>query len=105
MLVSVLSRHERAASWFGTKIVTSAALLTTLWIVIPFIEFMLNLTNNSTDFLLLLEKLTWLSPFTLDLMSLHNPTLSTAYLNTQMVISFIFFILGMVTFIRQDIEY
>lgn len=105
MFVSVLFKNEKKASWAGTKLVTVTALLTSLWIMIPFIDFMLNLTNNSTDFLVYLEKLTWISPFTLELMAVYNPSVFAGYFNILTAASVIMLLLGMVTFIKQDLEY
>ncbi len=105
MFVSVLFKNEKKASWAGTKLITVTALLTSLWIMIPFIDFMLNLTNNSTDFLIYLEKLTWISPFTLELMAVYNPSVFAGYFNILTAASVIMLLLGMVTFIKQDLEY
>jgi len=105
MFISVMFKNEKKASGTGTKIVTITALLTSLWILIPFIEFMLNMTNNSMDLLIYFEKLTWLSPFTAELMSVYDPSVVTNYLNILTVASVILFFLGMVTFISQDLEY
>ena len=104
MLVSVLNKNEKTASWLGTKIVAFTALLTTLWILIPFFEFLLNLTNNNSEFLLLLEKITWLSPFTLGLMYVYDPSVNEGVFSLLIVASVIFFSIGMVAFIRKDIE-
>ncbi len=100
MLISVLFRAEKMAAWVGTKIVTTSALLTTAWIIIPFIEFLLNLTTSNTDFLLIIEKITWLSPFTQELMSVYAPSADNLYI--LIIAAFVFFILGMVIFVRQD---
>jgi ABC-type Na+ efflux pump permease subunit len=105
MSISVMFKNEKNASWTGTKIVTIIALLTSLWILIPFIEFLLNMTNNSMDLLIYLEKLTWLSPFTAELMSVYDPSIFTDYFNILVAASVILFFLGMVRFIRQDLEY
>ncbi len=105
MLVSVVFNDEKKASWVGTKIVTVSAMLTTVWLLIPFIEFISNLTNNNTDFLLFLEKITLISPFTLEIMSVYSPADATGDFNIMIIASLLFLILGMVTFIRQDIEY
>lgn len=105
MFISILMKNERTASWVGTKIVTVCAGLTSLWIIIPFFEFVLNLTNNSSDYLFYLEKLTWVSPFTLELISIHNPAVFADHFNILIAASVIILISGMVTFIRQDIEY
>jgi ABC-type transport system involved in multi-copper enzyme maturation permease subunit len=105
MFISVMFKNETKASWTATKIITICALLTSLWILIPFFEFMLNMTNNSTDLLIFLEKLTWLSPFTAELMSVYDPSVFTEYFNILAVASVILFFLGMVTFIREDLEY
>lgn len=105
MFISVMFKNEKKASWIGTKVVTITALLTSLWILIPFIEFMLNMTNNISDLLIYLEKLTWLSPFTVELMSVYNPSVFADYFYILTAFSVILFFLGMVTFIRQDLEY
>ncbi len=105
MLVSVLSRDEKKASWRGLRIIIAMAALTALWILIPFVRFMLNLTNKSADFLPVLEKITFISPFTMDLMYVYNPAVGAGYLNIQLIVAFLILIIGMVMFIRQDIEY
>jgi ABC-type transport system involved in multi-copper enzyme maturation permease subunit len=105
MLISVLARTEKTALSIGTRIVGSAALLTTFWIVIPFIELLLNFTNNNSDFLLLIEKITWFSPFTLELMSVYDPSVATSNFIILIFASFLFLVLGMVSFNRKDIEY
>jgi len=105
MFISVMFKTEKKATWVGTRIVTVTAMLTSLWIMIPFLEFLLNLTNNSTDYLIYLEKITWLSPFTLELMAVYNPSVFTVYFNILTAISVILLLLGMITFIRHDIEY
>ena len=81
------------------------AALTAVWIFIPFIGFVLNLTNKNIDFLPALERITFISPFTMDLVSVYNPAVAMDYFIIQFIASFIFLILGMVIFIRQDIEY
>ena len=105
MLVSALCKKESTASWIGAGIAALTALLATIWILIPFIEFLLNLVNKDTDFLLSLEKISRLSPVTLDMMSVYALSSSGDYLIIQVIASFTFLILGMVTFIRQDTEY
>jgi ABC-type transport system involved in multi-copper enzyme maturation permease subunit len=105
MFISVMLKNEKKASWTATKIVTIAALMTSLWILIPYIDFMLNITNNSSYLLIYLEKLTWLSPFTVELMSVYNPSVFANYFYILTALSLILFFLGMVTFIRQDLEY
>ncbi len=103
MLISVLFKTEKTAAWAGKKIVTTSALLTTAWITLPFIEFLLNLTNNNTDFLLIIEKIAWLSPFTQDLMFVYTNSAGNLYnLYILIIASFVFVILGMATFSRQD---
>lgn len=105
LMISVLWSQEKRALWAGTRIIASMTILTILWIFIPLIEFILNTLNSSTEFLPVLEKITHISPFTMDLLSVYDPAVSTIYLIIQMITSIIFLILGMVIFIRQDIEY
>jgi hypothetical protein len=105
MFISVMFKTEKKATWVGMKLVTVTAMLTSLWIMIPFLEFVLNLTNNSTDYLIYLEKITWLSPFTLELMSVYNPSVFTDYFIILTAASVILLLLGMVKFIKQDLEY
>ncbi len=104
MFISVLNKNEKTASWLGTKTVAFTALLTTLWILIPFFESLLNLTNNNSEFLLLIEKITWLSPFTLGLMYVYIPSVNAGNFSLMIVASVIFLFVGMVAFIRKDIE-
>ncbi|VVB85109.1 ABC-2 family transporter protein [uncultured archaeon] len=105
MFLSVIFNNGKKAAWAGTKLVTVTAALTTLWIMIPFMEFVLNLTNNSTDYLMYLEKLTWYSPFTLELMSVYDPSLFAGHFIILTAASAALFIPGMVIFIRKDLEY
>ncbi len=105
LFVSVSSHDEKKASWRGLRIITAMAALTAVWIFIPFIGFVLNLTNKNIDFLPALEKITFISPFTMDLVSVYNPAAAMDYLIIQLIASFIFLILGMFIFVRQDIEY
>ena len=105
MLFSALFKNEKKASWTGTKVVTFFSLLTSLWILIPFLEFMMNLTNSNTDILFYLEKLSWISPFTAELMSVYQPAVFSYYLYELVSASVILFLLGMGIFIRKDLEY
>lgn len=105
MLFSSLFKNEKTASWTGTKVVMICSLLTSLWILIPFLEFMMNLTNSNTDILFYLEKLSWLSPFTAELMSVYQPSVFIHYLYVLVSASMILFLLGMGIFIRKDLEY
>jgi len=97
--------QEKRASWRGLRIVIGMTALTILWIFIPFIRFVLNLTSKSSDILPVLEKITHVSPFTMDLISVYNPATAAGYFNLQIIASFVFLILGIVIFIKQDIEY
>jgi ABC-type transport system involved in multi-copper enzyme maturation permease subunit len=105
MLVSVVRSTEEKAVKFGMKIVILMATLTSLWIFIPVIELILNLTNNSTFFLMVLEKITYISPFTMDLMAANHPGLLADMFNIQLIATVIFLVIGIVIFIRQDLEY
>lgn len=105
MLVSVLRSTEEKAAKFGMKIVTLMAALTSLWIFMPVIELILDLTNNSTFFLMVLEKITYLSPFTIDLIAANHPGLLADVFNSQLIATVIFLVIGIVIFIRQDLEY
>ncbi|HEY9246851.1 MAG TPA: ABC transporter permease subunit, partial [Candidatus Methanoperedens sp.] len=105
MFVSVLTGDEKKASWRGLRILIAMAALTALWVSIPFAEFVLNLTNKSAEFLPVLEKITFISPFTMDLMSVYDPAIMGEYLSIQLIASVFFLILGLVIFMRQDIEY
>ncbi len=105
MLVSVLCKNEKRASSAGSRITAAMAALTTIWIFIPLIGFLLSITNSSTYFLPYIEKIVQLSPFTQDLMSAYNPAVLNRYIIIQIIASIICLIAGMVTFIIQDIEY
>lgn len=105
MLVSVLRSTEEKATKFGMKIVVLMAALTSLWIFIPVIELILNLTNNSSFFLMVLEKITYLSPFTIDLLAANHVGLLTDVFNTQLIATVIILVIGIVIFMRQDLEY
>lgn len=104
MLISVLNKNEKTALWLGTKTVAFAALLTTFWLLIPFIEFLLNFINYNSGDILLLEKIDWLSPFTLGLMYVYVPSENAGNFSLLIVASMIFFFAGMIAFIRKDIE-
>lgn len=103
MFVSVLRDQEKKALKLGLRIVNIAVFLTILWIFIPVIELILNLTNSSVFLLLLLEKITYVSPFTMSLLSVYNPEID--FFNIQIITIAIFLILGTAIFIRQDLEY
>jgi ABC-type transport system involved in multi-copper enzyme maturation permease subunit len=105
MFISVMFKTEKKATWVGMKLVTVTAMLTSLWIMIPLLDFVLNLTNNSTDILNYLEKLTWISPFTLELMAVYNPSVFSGFFNILTAVSVILLLLGMITFIKKDLEY
>ncbi len=105
MFVSAVLKNEKVAIWSGKKIIAVSAALTSFYIFIPFIEFLLNITNNGAGYLAYLEKVTWISPFTIELMSVYDPSLFPAYFNILIAVSVILILLGMVTFIRQDLEY
>jgi hypothetical protein len=105
MFFSAVFKNEKKATWTGTKVVMICSLMTYLWILIPFLEFMMNLTNSNTDILFYLEKLSWLSPFTAELMSVYQPSVFIGYLYVLVSASVILFLLGMGIFIRKDLEY
>lgn len=105
LLISVLWNNEIKATKFGMKIGIFMGVLTSLWIIIPVVELILNLTSNSTFFLLILEKITYISPFTMDLMAASHPGLLAGVFNTQLIMTVIFLVIGIVIFIRQDLEY
>ncbi len=105
MLISVLREGEKKALKLGLRVVNTAALLTTVWILIPIAELILNLTNSSVFLLLILERLTHISPFTMNLIAVYKPEASAGFFNLQIIAIAIFLILGTVIFIRQDLEY
>ena len=105
LLVSVLWNNEIKATKFGIKIGILMAALTSLWIFIPVIELISSLTSNSTFFLLVLEKITYISPFTMDLKAAYHPGLLAGVFSTQLIATAIFLVIGIVIFIRQDLEY
>lgn len=105
MLISVLWNNEKKAAWTGTKVIAASGALTSLWIFIPILEFGFNLLNKNTYILTILEKITQISPFTLNLMAVYDPSFSTFSFGIQVFIALVFFILGIVMFIRQDLEY
>lgn len=105
MLVSSVFRNEKTASRAGKRLIAISAGLTSLWMVIPVIEFMLNMTRNNIVYLGYFEKVTWISPFTLELMSVYDPSVFPEIFYILTAVSVIFLALGMVTFIRQDLEY
>lgn len=105
MLVSVLGKRQGNAYRLGQKVVVLLAGLAVVWIFAPLIEFMLYLTNRNADFMITIRNFTMFSPFTLNLISVYNHASYAGYSFLQILVAFIFFILGMVIFIKQDVEY
>lgn len=100
-LVSVYKDDEESAVNLSVKFTTIAATLTTLWILLP----IFNVTGEKIS--AFIETLTLLSPITLDLIVLyeHDPTLLLQYSVAQLLAAVAFIIIGIIVFIRQDIEY
>lgn len=98
-LVSVLKRNEESAVSLSSKFTTLAGVLTTLWIMLPI--FSVAGENISS----VIETLTMVSPITLDIMALYEGTNVVLYAGAQLLAAAVLAILGIIVFIKQDIEY
>jgi len=100
-LVSTLKREEESAVSLSRKFTTLAAALTTLWLLLPIFAV------TGGKMYSLIETLTMLSPITLDLIVLYGneSTLLIQYAGIQLAGAAVLTILGIIVFIRQDIEY
>ncbi|MDW7776041.1 MAG: hypothetical protein SCH39_06880 [Methanosarcinales archaeon] len=100
-LVSALKREDESAVSLSRKFTTLAVALATLWLLLPAFA----MTGGKTYSLI--ETLTLLSPFTLDLIVLYGneSILLIQYAGIQLAAAAVFTVIGILVFIRQDIEY
>ena len=100
-LVSALKQEEESAVSLSRKFTTLATALTILWLLLP-IFLVAGETIHSW-----FEALTMLSPITQDLIVLYgdDSTLLIQYAGIQLAAAAVLTVLGIIVFIRQDIEY
>ncbi|MDF1558474.1 MAG: ABC transporter permease subunit [ANME-2 cluster archaeon] len=100
-LVSAKRHEEESAVSLAGKFTTLASALTMLWILLPIF------TVAGEKVYSWIETLTMLSPITQDMVVLYtnDSTLLVQYAGIQLIVAAVLTILGIIVFIRQDIEY
>jgi len=99
MLISTISRNEESAVSRGSWISRIMAVLATLWIFLP-VFYIAGENTGST-----IEAITKISPITLDMIALYSSEMFNQYMVIQAAAAVVFLILGLVIFMRQDVEY
>ncbi|MDD3043538.1 MAG: ABC transporter permease subunit [Methanosarcinaceae archaeon] len=99
MLISTLTSNEENAVNHGTQILKAMGSLTVLWLLLP------GLPNMEESTLKILECVTLLSPFTLDLLALYEEKLFAMYILIQIGVAVLLLCFGMAVFAKQDIDY
>ena len=100
-LISVRKKDEESAVSLSAKFTTIAATLAMLWILLP----VFSVAGNKI--LSMVQTVVMISPITQDLMVLYggNNALVIQYALIQLLAALVLIILGIIVFIRQDIEY
>lgn len=99
IFISTITRNEESAVNRGGWILKIMIALTTMWIFLP----VFNAISKSTA--LTVEKITMLSPLTLDMIALYSGEMFNQYMLIQVVVGLLFLFSGMMIFVRQDVEY
>ena len=100
-LISVRKKDEESAVSLSAKFTTIAATLAILWMLLPVFSV------AGEKILSIVQTVVMISPITQDLMVLYggNNTLVIQYALIQLLAAMVLIILGIIVFIRQDIEY
>ncbi len=100
-LISVRKKDEESAVSLSAKFTTIAATLAMLWLLLPVFSV------AGEKILSMVQTLVMLSPITQDLMVLYggNNALVIQYALIQLLAALVLIMLGIIVFIRQDIEY
>lgn len=99
MLISTLTFNEENAVNHGTQVLKTMGSLTVLWLFLPCLPYI----EEST--LRILECVTLLSPFTLDLVALFEEETFVMNVLIQVGSAVLFLCFGMAVFAKQDIDY
>ena len=99
IFISTITRNEESAVNRGGWILKIMLALTTLWIFLP----IFNAASESTA--LMVEKITMLSPLTLNMVALYGGEMFNQYMLIQVGVGLVFLFGGMIIFVRQDVEY
>ncbi len=99
IFISTITRNEESAVNRGGWILKIMIILTTMWIFLP----VFNAVSKSMA--LTVEKITMISPLTLDMIALYSGEMFNQYMLIQVVVGLLFLFSGMMIFARQDVEY
>ena len=101
MLISVRKKDEESAVSLSAKFTTIAGILAILWILLPIFGV------AGEKILSMVQTVVMISPITQDLMVLYggNNALVIQYALIQLLAALVLIILGIIVFIKQDIEY
>ena len=99
MFISTITRNEESAVNRGGWVLKIMIVLTTLWIFLPLFK----VAGESTA--LTIEKITMISPLTLNMVALYGGEMFNQYMLIQLGVGLLFLLSGMMIFVQQDIEY
>ena len=99
IFISTITRNEESAVNRGGWILKIMIVLTSVWIFLP----IFNAASENTA--LMVEKITMLSPLTLNMVALYNGEMFNQYMLIQVGVGLLFLFGGMMIFVRQDVEY
>ena len=99
MFLSTITRNEESAVNRGGWILKIMIALSTIWIFLP----VFNAAGESTASTI--EKITMISPLTLDMIALYGGEMFNQYMLIQLGVGLLFLFGGMMIFVRQDVEY
>ncbi len=99
MFLSTITRNEESAVNRGGWILKIMIVLTTVWIFLPIFSVAGESTAST------IEKITMISPLTLDMIALYGGEMFNQYMLIQLGVGLLFLFGGMMIFVRQDVEY
>ncbi|MCL7411840.1 MAG: ABC transporter permease subunit [Methanosarcinaceae archaeon] len=99
IFISTITRNEESAVNRGGWILKIMLALATLWIFLP----IFSVAGESAASMI--EKITMISPLTLDMVALYSGEMFNQYMLIQLVVGLLFLFGGIMIFVRQDVEY